>query len=79
MLVLIQLLFLIRYQYLIGLWLGEDQRGSKNKHHEDTCLKKIGICLQISLTTPHAIVNTNWEDTCIQSRNHQPCVFDSHY
>ena len=33
MLVLIQLLFLIRHQYLIGLWLGEDERINTMKTH----------------------------------------------
>ena len=31
--------------------------GSKNRHHKDACLKEIGIHFQISLTTPHAVVN----------------------
>ena len=32
--------------------------GSKSKHHKDTCLKEIGLHLQILVTTPHSIVNT---------------------
>ena len=34
------------------------QWGSKSKHHEDTHLNEIGLCLQILLTTLHSIVNT---------------------
>jgi hypothetical protein len=29
------------------------QGGSKNKYHTYTCLKKIGLYLQMALTTPH--------------------------
>ena len=32
--------------------------GSKSKQHRDTCLKGIGLRLQISITTLHSIVNT---------------------
>jgi len=31
---------------------------SNNKHQKSTCMKKIGLCLHILLTTPHSIVNT---------------------
>ena len=30
--------------------------GSKNGNREDTCLKAIGLCLQIVLTIPHSKV-----------------------
>ena len=33
-------------------------RGSKSKHHKDTCLNEIGQCLQILITTLHSIMNT---------------------
>ena len=47
--------FLIGHLYLIGVRLGETK---KNINHKDTCLKEIGICLQISLTTPHSTMIT---------------------
>ena len=50
----IRLIFLLRHLYLIGVWLG-----SKNAHHNDTCLKEIALCLQILLTTPHSTLNTS--------------------
>ena len=37
-----------------------DQRGSKNKHHKDTCLKVIGQRLQILTTTLCSTMNTLW-------------------
>ena len=40
--------------------------GSKNKHYKDgTCLKEIGICLQILLPNSHLIVNTIGR-TCVR-------------
>jgi hypothetical protein len=40
------------------------RRGSKSKHHNDTCLKEIGLRLQIinysTLNGKHS-----WEDLCI--------------
>ena len=33
-------------------------QGSKNKHHKDTCLKEIGQCHVILITSLHSIVNT---------------------
>ena len=33
------------------------QCGSENKHCKDTCLEKIGLSLQTTLTTPHSTVN----------------------
>ena len=41
--------------YLIGMWLGEDQRTNTIK---DTYLKEFGLRSQFVLTTPHSIVNT---------------------
>ena len=32
--------------------------GSTSKHHEDTCLKEIRLCLQILITTLHSTMNT---------------------
>lgn len=46
----IRLLFVVGPLYLINVWFGEDQ---KNKHHEDTCVKKIGLRLQF-----HLIINS---------------------
>jgi hypothetical protein len=34
------------------------QRGTKNKHHKNTCVKEIKPCLQILSTTPYSIMNT---------------------
>ena len=33
------------------------RRGSKSKHHKDTCLKEIGLCLQRVITTLHSTTN----------------------
>ena len=41
--------------YLIGVWLGEDQR---TKHRRDISLKGVGLRLEICSTTPHSIMNT---------------------
>ena len=48
----IWLVFLIEHLYLIGVWLGEDQRKSSIHTLE------IGLHLQIFYTTPLAITNT---------------------
>ena len=32
--------------------------GLKNKHHIGTCLKEVGLCLHVLLTSPQSIVNT---------------------
>ena len=32
------------------------QRGSKGKHHEETCLKEIGLCFRIIIPTLRSIV-----------------------
>ena len=42
------------YIYLVGVWLGGDQRMNTIK----TCFKEIGLRLKILSTTPHSIVNT---------------------
>ena len=34
-----------------------DKCGSTDSHLEDMCSKEIGLCLQITLTTLHTIVN----------------------
>ena len=50
-----------------------------NKHISQTCLKDIGLCLPVLLTTPHSIVTT-MGDPCIQWKNQQirtPCNFNS--
>jgi hypothetical protein len=48
------------------------RRGSKSKHHKNTCSKEIGLHLQILTTTLHSTVNTIGR-TCvyIQSINQQ--------
>ncbi len=56
--------------YFIGRWFNESQ----STHHKDTCLQEIALCLQILITTLHPIVNTNWEDLCIQLINQQTCA-----
>ena len=44
------LIFLIGPLYLID--------GSMSKHHKDTCLKEIGLRLQIFIIYLHSIMNT---------------------
>ena len=36
-----------------------------------TCLKEIGLCLQILFTIPHFNRERNWEDLCIPLKNQQ--------
>lgn len=55
-------IFLMRFLYLIGMWIGEDRRGNIMK---DTCLKEIGLCFEISIIALHSTMNTIGR-TCIQ-------------
>ena len=50
----------------------------KLKHHKDTCLEEIRLCPKISFSTPHSIMNTNWEDLCIQLRNQHTYTSNNH-
>jgi len=50
----IWLLFLLGHLYLIGVQLCEDQRP---KHHKNTRREEIRLHPQISITTPHLMVN----------------------
>ena len=68
----IQYLFLIRPLYLISVC---SLVRIKEKHHMETCLKDIGLHLQILLTTPHSIVEHHWEELCIQLRMQQNMHF----
>lgn len=64
--------FLDQTPILVGLWFGEDQKTNTLRKH---MLKKDAICLQISLPTPHSVVNTIGRTyICIQSRIHQTCT-----
>ena len=68
------LVFLIGPLDSIGMWFNEDQRS----HHNDMCLKDIGLRLQI-LITYHTITNKqNWQNLCIQTRNQQTCTSNTH-
>ena len=60
---------LIKRLYLIGVWLGEDQRTNTLETH---VLKRLDYGFHTLLTIPHTIVNTIWKDLCIQLRNQQP-------
>ena len=53
--VFIQLL-LIGHLYLIGVWLGGDQRTNTIKTHAQ---KRLDYINKFYLTTPHSIVNTS--------------------
>jgi hypothetical protein len=57
-----QLLFLIRYLYLIGVWLSEDQ---KNKNNINTCSKDIGLNSQILSITFTLNSEHNRDNLCI--------------
>ena len=52
---IIWLLFFIKDFYSIGVWLGE--KTTKTKYHKDTCLKEIGLHMQILLRTSNSMVN----------------------
>ena len=45
---------LIGIPYVVMWGLENKHQG---EHHTDTCLKEIGLCLQILLASPHLIVN----------------------
>ena len=66
------LVFLIGLLDLIGIYVV--QWGSTSKYKKDTCLKEIGLCLQIIITNLHSMNEHNWEDLCIQLRNQQTCT-----
>lgn len=52
------LVYLIGPSYLIGMWLGEDQRDTII--NKDMCLKEFGLCLHISIITLNiTFVDTN--------------------
>lgn len=51
----IMLFCLMVHLYLINVCLGDDKKRTPFK---DMCIKEIGACLWMFLTTPHPIVNT---------------------
>ena len=57
--------------YLIGMRLGKDQITNIIK---TTCLKDSGLHFQILWTTLHSIMNTSWEDLCIQLKTPKMCA-----
>ena len=67
--------FLIGPPYLIGIWFGEDQRVNIIKY---TCVKEIGLRLQLWNNYSTLNIEHNWEDLCIMLRNQQTCTSDNH-
>ena len=59
---IIQLFYLIKHLYLIGVCHAVKQ-GSKTKHHKDTCIKKVALSLQNKIELLHG--EHNWEDLCV--------------
>ena len=54
------------------------RRGSKNKHHEDTCSEEIGLRLHIFINSYFTFSSRHdWEDLCVQLTYQQTCTFDN--
>ena len=52
--------------YLIGVWLGEDQ---KTNIKETRVFGEVVLRLHILLTSPHSIVIHKWDDLCIVNKS----------
>ena len=54
------------------------QWGSKNKHHQDTCVKEVGLCLKILLNYSHSILSTIGRTHVFNAEINKHNTYDNH-